>query len=393
MPYPATFWPLPGYGGLSGDKVDVSTAVGLAHLQTAFAALKEEDPDGTVVMFGHSQGARIVTQEKRILDEELTPAEKERLMIVLLGNPNRPNGGLLERLSFLGHVPILDLTFDGPTPTDTGIVIHDIGGEYDFIADFPMYPLNPVAVVNAAAGFWYIHGNYLAPIGFVPYAWADTPYGYTPEELQVVMDDPANRQVYGDTTHITIPTKNLPLLQPGRDTGVITGTSWIVDPLLDLIQPATRVVIDTAYDRDIPYGEPTPAGIIPRIDPGEFVSDFVAALGEGVHDVFGDPDTASVAARQPARLVSQSDQADDAQPDPATKRAGTQRAKPSLQALTSRLTGAQRHDGVADRSAERPDRPLVNAVTCSVNAVVDRVSKVADAVRPAGADRAAPGDN
>ena len=82
---------------------------------------------------------------------------------MLIGNPNRPNGGLFERLALLGTVPILDATFGQPTPTDTGIQTTDIAFQYDGVADFPTYPINLLADLNALAGFAYIHGTYLAP--------------------------------------------------------------------------------------------------------------------------------------------------------------------------------------------------------------------------------------
>ena len=53
---------------------------------------------------------------------------------------------------------------------------------YDGVADFPQWLANPVAVANAIAGFQYIHGTYLAPDSGEPAT--DTPYGYTPEEVQ-----------------------------------------------------------------------------------------------------------------------------------------------------------------------------------------------------------------
>ena len=48
---------------------------------------------------------------------------------------------------------------------------------YDGVVDFPEWILNPIALVNAAAGFQYVHGTYLAPNGDDPAT--ETPYGYT----------------------------------------------------------------------------------------------------------------------------------------------------------------------------------------------------------------------
>ena len=37
---------------------------------------------------------------------------------VLLANPNKPNGGILERYKFIRKIPFLGITFDGATPTE-----------------------------------------------------------------------------------------------------------------------------------------------------------------------------------------------------------------------------------------------------------------------------------
>jgi hypothetical protein len=79
-----------------------------------------------------------------------------RVIFVLLG------------LAMFGTVPILDATFGQPTPTGTEMSTVDIAFQYDGVADFPLYPVNLLAVLNATAGFWYTHGSYLAPDGRNP---------------------------------------------------------------------------------------------------------------------------------------------------------------------------------------------------------------------------------
>ena len=73
-------------------------------------------------------------------------ARRCRLSFVLIGNPNRPNGGILQRFEGV-EIPILGVTFDGATPT-TGDISRDIARQYDGWADFPTYPLNPFATAN-----------------------------------------------------------------------------------------------------------------------------------------------------------------------------------------------------------------------------------------------------
>ena len=164
VPYIAQFWPFPfpGWGGLSGAKWNVSVASGVAQLTSDLIGTYNPTPDSQVVVFGYSQGATVASQVKRNLGQ-LSDAQKADIAFVLIGNPNRPNGGLFERLALLGTVPILDATFGQPTPTDTGIQTTDVAFQYDGVADFPTYPINLLADLNALAGFAYIHGTYLAP--------------------------------------------------------------------------------------------------------------------------------------------------------------------------------------------------------------------------------------
>lgn len=104
-----------------------------------------------------------------------------------------------------------------------------------------------------------------------------------PNQLQQLINDPVNRQTYGDTTYITIPANNLPLLQPLIDVGAATGLSAITTPIVDLLQPALRELVELGHDRTKPYGRPTTAGLFPAIEPTKLVADLAAAVGEGVH--------------------------------------------------------------------------------------------------------------
>ena len=286
VPYIAQFWPFPfeGWGGLSGAKWDVSVASGVDSLNQQLGMV----PEDPVVIFGYSQGATVSSIVKRDLAEANGGLLPDGIFFVLIGNPNLPNGGLFERLAVLGHVPILDATFGEPTPTNTAppgeINTVNIALQYDGVTDFPAYPINHLAVLNAAAGFQYIHGTYLAPDGDDPLT--ETPYGYTPAGLQIAMDcgqSPANCQVHGDTLYITIPAKTLPITQPFLDLGAATGTSALVEPIVDLVSPATQVLIETGYDRT-DYGQPTPFRLIPPINPVTLTVDLVEAVQEGVEN-------------------------------------------------------------------------------------------------------------
>ncbi|MCX2711369.1 PE-PPE domain-containing protein [Mycolicibacterium sp. J2] len=288
--YPAQFWPipLPGWGGLKGAKWDVSTGAGLTNLNSTLVdTLAQDQPNTPVVIFGYSQGGNIVSREKRNLGN--LPKDQNYLSFVMIGNTNRPNGGLFERLAFLGHVPILDATFGLPAPTDTcdHICATDIAFQYDGVSDFPLYPLNALATLNAIAGFWYVHGSYLAPDG--KSSPGELPDGYTPDELAAELADPANQTEYGDTRYITIPTKTLPLVRPFLEFGGFTHTSFIIKPIVDLLEPVLRVLIDTGYDRSLSPGVPAPFRLIPlNINPVKLAGDVVKALGEGVQAALAD---------------------------------------------------------------------------------------------------------
>lgn len=311
--YPAQFWPipLPGWGGLSGAKWDVSTGKGIANLNgTLFNVLSDPDPDTPVVMFGYSQGGNVVSRQKRLL-RDLSPELKDDLSFVMIGNTNRPNGGLFERLAALGHVPILDATFGLPAPTDVGISTTDIAFEYDGVADFPLYPLNLLATMNAIAGFAYVHGTYLAPNAHSDVG--ELPDDYTPAALAEQLDEtkhPENFRRYGDSTYITIPTRTLPMLRPLLELAAATRTTALVKPVVDLISPVLRVLIDTGYNRALNPGVPAPLRLIPLINPFRLLADLIRAAGQGIRaaltDIFGGPghsgpsDTAGQV-RMPAR--------------------------------------------------------------------------------------------
>lgn len=303
VPYLAQFWPFPweGWGGLSGAKLDESVASGVAQLTSDLVGTNNPSPQSPVVIFGYSQGATVASIEKSQLSM-LSPEDQANINFVLIGNPNRPNGGLFERLAMFGTVPILDATFGMPTPTNTDMSTVDVAFQYDGVADFPLYPINLLADLNATLGFWYIHGSYLAPDGRNP---DELPNGLTPTELAAAIADPANQQrlAGSDTTYVLIPTPNLPLLQPLREFGAFTHTEFLTTPLIDLIQPALGVLIETGYDRSLPYGQPAPFRLIPLVNPITLTVDLVNAIGQGIRDAAADIGGQAPTSQSPASVV------------------------------------------------------------------------------------------
>lgn len=277
--YPAEFWPFPQWGGLEGLTYDRSVAEGVVNLNAGLQRELTSGSDESIAVFGASQSATVVTILKRDL-ADASPQVKNRLEIVVIGNPNRPNGGLLSRFYPLS-IPVLEFSAIGATPTDTGIKTTDIAFQYDGAADFPHYPLNLFALLNTVSGL-DIHGMYTTSRN-----------GYTELQLRQAIDDPANRQTFGDTTYATIPTKELPLVQPIRQFGAAQGISAIVEPLVALIEPTLRVLVELGYDRSIGYGRPAPVGLFPRVDPGKLIADLATAVRTGITDA-----RAEIAAQQ-----------------------------------------------------------------------------------------------
>ncbi|MFS0897666.1 PE-PPE domain-containing protein [Mycolicibacterium litorale] len=294
---PEEFWPV--YGGLTALTFNQSTRQGLDHLDDALQQQLHAAPDDNVVIFGYSQSGRITNLMLRRLTDPDHAAENDtivpdadQLQIVLVGNWSRPNGGIGSRFNGIS-IPLLGITFDGPTPTDTGYQMTDISYEYDIISDAPLYPLNLLATANAALGFFYAHLTYADPSATSPnFPWGSHSEASFEELLASGTvqkypgkdDDPDGDPQEWDNTYVLIPSTRLPLLQPIRDLGHATGTSAVVEPLMRLIEPTLKVLIDTGYDRSIPMGQNTPARLIPPINLIKLTADVVEAVGEGVHD-------------------------------------------------------------------------------------------------------------
>jgi pimeloyl-ACP methyl ester carboxylesterase len=246
--YPASFWPVSG-GGLSDPTFDQSVAQGLSEL--------DGKPQTGDVIYGFSQGAVVASEYKaQHPDQDVT--------YVLVENPDRPNGGILERFNGVS-IPILGITFNGATPNTgpTGPHTVDISRQYDGWSDFPTYPLNVLATANAIAGIYYLHGKTQSDVTAEQVAAAKN----SGDPMYYQNDTATNTEYY------LIPTDELPLLMPFN--GIVP------KPILDAIDPPLRVLVELGYDRT-DYGTPTPAGIAPVVNPITVATDLVSATTEGV---------------------------------------------------------------------------------------------------------------
>lgn len=233
--------------GLNSLTYDTSVAQGLEILKQAIAA----QPPGTkTVAFGFSQSATIITEYlKGVANGFITAPSPSDLSFVLAGNPNNPNGGLFQR--FVGmYLPGVNETFNGATP-DLAYPTSIYTIQYDGFAHFPRYPLNLLADANALAGMYYGH---LSP--------APAYENLTPAQIASAIVAPVSPGATGNTTYYMIPSQDLPLLRPLN----------LPQPVLNLIQPPLRVLIDLGYGdiggTNTEYANlPTPAGLFPLINP------------------------------------------------------------------------------------------------------------------------------
>lgn len=299
--YPASFWPLvflTRWCAADCQKWDVSVQDGVEQLTFAMGRALA-GTDDKVVLFGHSQGAAVISNTLRSLSDTLTDEEKARLEVVLTGNIDNPAGGLWSRLGFLGHIPILDVTTGVPTPTDTGIKFTSIIMEYDGVGNAPKYWGNPLAVANAIAGFVYLHGTTLSPDMYSPKEPCDIAncrvpdYYPTVEEYTAAVRDPANAKTdqFGNT-YITVPTATLPIVMPFLDLASRTHTTAFVKPLVDLVSPVLRVLIDLGYDPNEDPGVYAPLSILPfslNTNPITVLDDLAKAVVQGIHDAINSP--------------------------------------------------------------------------------------------------------
>lgn len=231
--YNAGFWPVSN--NYIFDKTwNQSVAQGVKNVEA-------RNPQGDVI-FGLSQGAVVLSRYKAAHPEGTGNT------FVLVENPSRPNGGILERFAGL-YIPVLDISVSGATP-DNGDTTVDVARQYDGWADFPTYPLNLLATINAIMGMIYVHGQ--------------TQTELTAADIEAAKaGGSAYYQQHGDTTYYLIRTPLVPLLMPLK--GIVP------DPILGAIDPVLRKFIEMGYNR-ADYSAPTRAQLLPGISLPAFPS-------------------------------------------------------------------------------------------------------------------------
>ena len=217
--------------GVKSLELDPSMAQGVTILHNT---INQQIAEGNnLVILGYSQSSTISTVVMR--DLLALPADQQptadQLSFVLLGAPNNPNGGLFERFNVLDDgsyptIPSLGITFNGAIPEDTPWATSVYTLEYDGYADFPKYPINFLADLNAILGIIYEHTMYPS---------------LTAEQLGTAIELPMSEGYDGNTQYFMIPSEILPLLMPLQSIPIIG------QPLYDLLEPAMRVLVDLGY--------------------------------------------------------------------------------------------------------------------------------------------------
>ncbi len=240
--------------------------------------MQETAAGNDLVVLGYSQSGVINALE---IEQLLSMPEDERpgadeLSFVMLGSPSTPDGGLLSRFDLTSlnpnlpelSLPSLGVTFSGGTPADTPWETAFYTQEYDGFADFPKYPLNLLADINAFMGIMFVHGTYPS---------------LTDEQLASAIELPVSDGYTGNTQYFMIPTENLPLLEPLRGSG-------FGNAIADLLQPSLRVLVNLGYG-DIEHGwsqgpadVSTPFGLFPDVS----MQDVFTALVNGAEQGWTD---------------------------------------------------------------------------------------------------------
>ncbi|BBZ46380.1 PE family protein [Mycobacterium parmense] len=256
---PEQFWPVtPQLGNLTFGQ---SLAQGIPLLHNAITTTLT-NPLNSAVVFGYSQSATIATYEINALMAAGSPYTGQ-LSFVLVGNPNNPVGGILERFPGF-YIPFLDVAFNGATPPNSPYPTSIFTAQYDGIADLPQYPLNLVSDLNAFMGYFFVHDQYpMMSAGQVANAVPlPTSPGYT-----------------GNTAYYMLMTQNLPLLEPIRD------IPYAGPPIADIFQPDLRVLVDMGYAGYGPgydYANiPTPAGLFSVPNPFTIIPDLALGAVQG----------------------------------------------------------------------------------------------------------------
>jgi hypothetical protein len=264
-----------------------STSVGQGDTILEDAINAHTAASDTTTVFGYSQSATISSLVMQLLDPSGTQSDLP-VQFVLIGDPSNPNGGLLER--FNGYettsgdthtlelnAPSVGISFDGATPADDFQTdIYTL--EYDGFADFPRYPIDVLADVNALLGIAELHGTYLNGGGAAG--------GPTAADIADA------KLLPGSADSTTAPCADCLTNYYMIDT--IDGNpvtpplvSLLPKPLQDLLGPDLTYLINLGYGdgslgySDTPANVPTPFGLFPDVSLSTVLQNLATKTQEG----------------------------------------------------------------------------------------------------------------
>lgn len=248
-------------GYSAGIPVDPSIEEAIPLLRTALRGLPDGE-DGVVV--GYSEGAVVAEHTRRNLQNDPDAPDPDHLRFVLIAGPTVPNGGIYARFP-VGIIPGFIST--GPSvPTDYDTTYVTV--EYDTVADFPAY-FNPLSIANSLVAFVSTHPD-------PSYNAADI------DPLPALTTEVENSEGATDT-YVFIPAEHLPILWPVRQVADAVGATPITEPVLGLVEPTMRVMVDMG-DTDRDNANPEEYVPFSFITPPEKVEEAVAALPAAIDE-------------------------------------------------------------------------------------------------------------
>ena len=153
--------------------------------------------------------------------------------------------------------------------------------QYDGFADFPRYPVNILADINAGMGMVYAHLAYPT---------------LTAQQLSGAVQLATTPDYYADggmTHYYMIPSQTLPLLEPlNQLQQAVPVLKPVITPFVDLVQPDLKYLVDLGYDD--PFAPTTyanvvtPFGLFPNDDPLSIMVGLDQNTAIGINAALGD---------------------------------------------------------------------------------------------------------
>lgn len=306
-------------------------------------ALQDVPAGEKVTIVSISQGTMAAERVRAELARRLANGEQNvpNPEFKMIGNPYRPDGGLLTRFAFLSPLSaILGIPFERPGPADSPFKTTDYANQYDGFADFPKYA-NPLAIVNALAGIVIQHG--------FPGYFAGDPND--PNRVETTV---------GNTTYVTFP-KTLPLLAPFRIPLSLIGAERFVD----FLEPVLRVFVEMGYDRT---ADPSKTQQLQLFTPLSKVTEALSKLPAAIAQSLDILKTGKYTPTLPKPIVSPETSTTDKQSPAATDSTGTLTAGEKDETTTG-----LKIDASATPSA-KPSTPALSEQTTESKAIGKQVS-------------------